>query len=213
MSRVLAAGCFIGVAHDVDGDASQPRRGRKPLRIGDPLPALKGHLLTGSEAVLPQAAAGKVALIAMGFTYKSRFPVEAWADWYRASIGSTSEVTFLEVPMIGGAATLGRWFIDRGMRNGTPAELHDHVLTVYGGTGEWKKRLLYSPAHENDAYLIVVDREGIVRWIHHGAFDQSRADELHAAAQRRSPAANRRNPITVRRIGGAIRDGARAGTP
>ncbi len=154
--------------------------GQEALRIGDPLPRLSGHLLTGSEAVLPQAAAGKVALIAMGFTYKSRFPVEAWADWYRASIGSTSEVTFLEVPMIGGAATLGRWFIDRGMRNGTPAELHDHVLTVYGGTGEWKKRLLYSAAHENDAYLIVVDREGIVRWIHHGAFDQSRADELHA---------------------------------
>ena len=29
--------------------------------------------------------------------------------------------------MIGGAAILGRWFINRGMRNGTPTELHDHV--------------------------------------------------------------------------------------
>jgi hypothetical protein len=45
-------------------------------------------------------------------------------------------VTFFEVPMIGGLATLGWWFINRGKRSGTPVELHDHVLTVHGGTGD-----------------------------------------------------------------------------
>ena len=82
--------------------------------------------------------------------------------------------------MIGGAATLGRWFIDRGMRNGTPTELHDQVITVYGGTGDWKRRLSYSSEHKDDAYLIVVDREGVVRWLYHGGFDQPRGDELKA---------------------------------
>jgi len=151
-----------------------------PLRVGDRLPLLKGHLLTGREAALPQAAAGKVALVAMGFTYKSRVPVEAWANWYQATIGPTTDVTLFEVPMIGGLATLGRWFIDSGMRRGTPAELHDRVLTIYGGVGEWKKRLLHSSEHEDDASLIVLDREGVVRWLHHGGFDPSRADELRA---------------------------------
>ena len=79
-------------------------RVQESLRVGDPLPLLKGHLLTGREAVLPQAVAGKVALVAMGFTYKSRFPVEKWANWYRATIGPTTDVTFFEVPMIGGLA-------------------------------------------------------------------------------------------------------------
>jgi hypothetical protein len=37
--------------------------------------------------------------------------------------------------MIGGLGTLGRWFIDRGMRKGTPMELRDHVITVYRGAG------------------------------------------------------------------------------
>ena len=167
--------------------------GQESLRVGDPLPALNGQFLTGRDAVLPQAASGKVALVAIGFTYQSRFPVEAWAEWYRTAIGSRTDVMFFEVPMIGGAAKLGRWFIDRGMRNGTPPELHDHVITVYGGTDEWKQRLVYSAAHENDAYLIVVDREGIVRWIHHGAFEQSRADELQAVLRSLADA-NRRNP-------------------
>jgi len=152
---------------------------QQSLRVGDPLPELKGQTLTGRTAVLPQPS-GKVTLVAMGFTYKSRFPVEAWAEWYRATIGSRTDVTFFEVPMIGGAATLGRWFINRGMRNGTPAELHDQVITVYGGTGDWKQRLSYSSAHKDNAYLIVLDREGVVRWLHHGVFDQPRGDELKA---------------------------------
>ena len=74
------------------------------LRIGDRLPMLKGQFLSGRDAELPRASSGKVALVAMGFTYKSRFPVEKWANWYRATIGPTTDVTFFEVPMIGGLA-------------------------------------------------------------------------------------------------------------
>ncbi len=153
---------------------------QESLRFGDRLPVLKGQFLSGRDAELPRASSGKVALVAMGFTYRSRFPVEAWASWYRATIGSRTDVTFFEVPMIGGLARLGRWFIDRGMRSGTPAELHEQVITVYSGTGEWKKRVAYSADHEDDAYLIVVDRDGIVQWLHHGEFDPARSDELRA---------------------------------
>lgn len=148
------------------------------LRVGDRLPELKGQTLTGRTAVLPQASAGTVTLVAMGFTYSSRYAVEAWADWYRTTIGSKMDVTFFEVPMIGGLATLGRWFIDRGMRNGTPVGLHDQVITVYQGTGEWKKRLSYSADHKDDANLMVIDRAGMLRWLNHGGFDTSWSDEL-----------------------------------
>jgi len=151
---------------------------RDVVRVGDPLPTLTGQFLTGREAVLPQSASGRVALVAVGFTYQSRFPVEAWGGWFRATLGSRTDVTFFEVPMIGGLATLGRWFIDRGMRSGTPVELHDRVITVYKGTSDWKKRLAYSAEREDDAYLIVLDRDGIVQWLHHGGFDQARADDL-----------------------------------
>jgi hypothetical protein len=179
VSRVFSAGSFIGVllmstATLLAGPAQEP------LRVGDRFPALKGQFLTGRAAVLPQASSGQIALVAIGFTYKSRFPVEAWAEWSRTALDRTTDLTVFEVPMIGGLGTLGRWFIDRGMRKGTPVELHDHVITVYGGTGDWKQRLSYSPAHEDDAYLAVLDREGVVRWLHHGGFDTSRADELKA---------------------------------
>ena len=150
------------------------------LRVGDPLPELSGQTLSGHTAVLPRGSAGKVTLMALGFTYASRNAVDAWADWFRTRADPKMDVTFFEVPMIGGVATLGRWFIDRGMRNGTPAELHDQVITVYQGTGEWKQRLAYSTDHKDDAYLIVIDRAGVVRWLHHGGFDARWSDELKA---------------------------------
>src|SRR4051794_22665888 len=114
MSHVFAAGIFIGV---LLMSAVTLRPGPPPgtFRVGDRLPALKGRFLTGRDAVLPQASSGQVALVAIGFTYKSRVPVEAWAGWYRSTIGSKTDVTFFEVPMIGGLGTMGRWFIDRGM--------------------------------------------------------------------------------------------------
>jgi hypothetical protein len=177
MSRITADACFIGVfVMSIATLRAGPAQ--ESLHVGERLPVLKGQFLSGRDAELPQASSGKVALVAMGFTYKSRFPVEAWGTWYRATMGSRTDITFFEVPMIGGLATLGRWFIDRGMRSGTPAELHEHVVTVYGGTGDWKRRLSHSPEHEDDAYLIVLDRDGVVRWLHHGGFDQARADDL-----------------------------------
>ena len=187
-------------------------RVQEPLRVGDRMPKLKGQILTGRDAALPQASAGKVTLVAMGFTYKSRVPVEAWADWYRKTIGSRADVTFFEVPMIGGMATLGRWFINRGMRSGTPVDLHDRVITVYGGTGEWKRRLSYSPEHEDDAYLIVVDGEGVVRWLHHGGFDQAQADELKGFSPP-SPADIKQRLILPPRIGDMSRETQKPAAP
>jgi hypothetical protein len=148
------------------------------LRVGEPLPTVQGSFLTGRSATLPAASAGKTALLLLGFTYESRHAVEPWAEWFRKAMGTRPDVTFFEVPMIGGLAKLGRWFIDRGMRKGTPEELHEHVITVYGDTGDWKRRLGVSDTNEDDAFLIVIDPQGIVRWLHHGPFDAATAEAL-----------------------------------
>lgn len=146
------------------------RSGSDLLAVGQPLPALKGEFLTGRQATLPDAASGRVTLLALGFTYKSRFAVEAWAGRFRRDFGEAPQVSFYEIPMIGGVARLGKWFIDRGMRNGTPQADHEHVITVYGGTKPWKRRLGYQVP--DAAYLILLDPQGIVRWRYSGTFDE-----------------------------------------
>jgi hypothetical protein len=140
------------------------------LSPGEPMPVLKGEFLTGRPAVLPDVASGRVALLALGFTYDSRFAVEAWVGRFRKDFGDKPEVTFYEVPMIGGMARLGKWFIDSGMRKGTPKKDHENVITVYGGTDSWKQRLGFQSP--DAAYLLLVDQRGVVRWRHQGEFDE-----------------------------------------
>ena len=59
----------IGAASTRAAEQSKPAA---PLAIGDVFPRLEAEFLTGRKAVLPDAAAGKSALVMMGFTYDSR---------------------------------------------------------------------------------------------------------------------------------------------
>ncbi|MDR5727284.1 MAG: hypothetical protein RB191_07435 [Terriglobia bacterium] len=147
-----------------------------PLSLGQQMPPLKGEFLTGRQAELPGAASGRVALLAVGFTYNSRFPVEAWIGRFRKDYGHNSQVTFFEIPMIGGMARLGKWFIDSGMRKGTPEKDRENVITVYGDSVSWKQRLGFQSP--DAAYLIMLDRHGAIRWRHNGGLDEAAYKEL-----------------------------------
>ncbi|MFP5206285.1 MAG: hypothetical protein ACLGSH_13085 [Acidobacteriota bacterium] len=148
------------------------------LHPGESLPPLKGEYLTGRQAQLPDAAAGRVALLGLGFTYNSRFPVEAWIGRFRKDFGSNPQVAFYEIPMIGGMARLGKWFIDSGMRKGTPRSDRENVITIYGGTDSWKQRVAFQAP--DAAYLILIDKRGAVRWRYSGAFDEEAYKDLHS---------------------------------
>lgn len=150
------------------------------LDIGKSMPELKGEFLSGKKAVLPDAAKGKVAMFLVGFSYESRFAVEAWAARYKKDFGSNSKITFFEVPVIGGLGMLGKPFIDRGMRRGTPKELHENVLTVYGGAGTLRKAFRST----NDKYAVVVlcDAQGLTRWTWEGMMDEGKYLEMKGIA-------------------------------
>lgn len=143
----------------------------RALAPGDTLPALVGHYLTGRDAVVPAHSRGKVAFLALGFTYKSRLQVEAWSERFKKEHGKVTGVTFYEVPVMGGAARMARPFIDSGMKKGTPAELHEHVITVWQDAREWKKRMGYQAA--DAAYCVLIDTAGVVRWLHAGPLDDT----------------------------------------
>jgi hypothetical protein len=152
------------------------------LMIGQPLPPLKGEFLTGRPATLPQESAGRVSLLLLGFTYDSRFAVGAWASKFREEFETEPRVAFFEIPMIGGLAKLGKWFIDSGMRRGTPKQDHERVITVYAGAGDWKQRVNFRDPKA--AYLILLDARGNVAWRYAGDFDSGVYKALSAEVSR-----------------------------
>ena len=179
MKPMLSIGfAFVLALVAVTVRAAPGQGGAAPLTVGQRMPPLKGDLLSGKPGVLPDMAAGQTALVILGFSYDSRFQVEAWAEKFRARYGAAADVTLFEVPMMGSAARLGRWFIDSGMRKNTPRELHGRVMTVYGGNDDWKARVGF--AAPDDADLVVIDRQGIVRRLARGAVSEARLRELFA---------------------------------
>jgi hypothetical protein len=149
------------------------------LTVGTPMPKIEGENLSGHKAVLPDAAKGKVTLVAMGFSYESRRSVGAWTKRFRGDFGQNPDIAFFEVPVISGMARLAKLFIESGMRRGTAKEDRDKVITVYGGSSDWKERLAVDDT--DLAYLLLLDREGRVRWRHAGAFDEKMWPELKEA--------------------------------
>jgi hypothetical protein len=151
------------------------------LAIGDLLPTLRGRDLTGHGVRLPDATRGKVTLVSMGFSYESRFPVEAWTNRFRADFGADRRVNYYEVPMIGGMGKLARGFIDGGMRKSTPKELQDNVVTVYDDVSEWKKRM--GDPGGDVAHVLLLDAQGRVVERHTGMFDEAAYKRLAAATR------------------------------
>ena len=151
------------------------------IQPGELMPVIQGEDLTGRKSALPASAKGRVTLVAMGFTYASRYAVEDWVKRYRDEFGANPSVNFYEVPIIGGIARMGKWFIDSGMRKGTPREDHDNVITVYGSASEWKKLVGFDK--DDDAYLLLLDREGRVRWMHAGKLEAAAWRNLSITTQ------------------------------
>ena len=163
----MAAALFLAVAVE----AADP-----PLAPGQLLPAFSGDNLAGLAVTLPGAARGKVALIAFGFSYDSRTPVEAWTEHVRAAWGAEAGFNWYQVPMIGGFGRLAKPFINGGMKKATPPQFHGNAVTVFGGVGPWRVRL--SVKNDALAYLVLIDRGGVVRWLHAGPYDTAFAAEL-----------------------------------
>ena len=160
--------------------------GAQTTMVGTALPPFTGEDLAGRKLTLPDASRGRVTLIAFGFSYGSREPVEAWTAHARTAWGGEPQFSWYQVPMIGGFARLARPFITGGMRKQTEPGYRPNAVVVFGGTGPWKARL--GVGEDRLAYLVLIDREGIVRWRHAGPYDPTAAADMDAQVRTLLPA-------------------------
>ena len=68
------------------------------------------------------------------------------------------------------------------MRRGTPAAERNRFVTVFQGTEELKRFVGFSTSDE--AYLLLLDANGTVRWRGHGVFGQEDYSAFQTAAKK-----------------------------
>lgn len=144
-------------------------------------PRLQEDSLAGQQVVLPDAAAGKVAVLILGFSRSSQKPTEAWSKRAYEDFGKNPSFVLYQLPVIEAAPRFVRPMITSGMKKGVPEDLRATFVPVVHQEDALKKLVGYK--EEDDAYLVVLDRSGKVVYQTHGAAPDASYAELRAKLQ------------------------------
>jgi hypothetical protein len=147
---------FILSAHLLHGQQSIPR--------------IEGETLAGNKVSLPAAAGGRAALLIIGFTRGSQNQTKAWSLRARDRFPAWSIAVLEEVPR------LLRGFVTRSIKSGIPKDQHDHFVLVQQGEKQLKEVAGFGPP--DDAYLLVIDKAGAIRWSFHGPVTDGALEQI-----------------------------------
>jgi hypothetical protein len=145
------------------------------------LPQIEGENLMGKKIVLPQATAGHRAILVIGFSHASQGQTKAWADRLDHEFPNTAMVTVYPVAVLEAVPRLVRGMASYGIKSGTPKEQHDRFLVVYHEEAELKMAAGFTTP--DDAYILLLDASGAIRWRFHGPVTDSTVAELQKEAQ------------------------------
>lgn len=137
-----------------------------PFVSAQQIPRVEEDNLAGNKIVLPDAAAGKVAVLVLGFTRASKTPTRAWAQKIEAGLGKTPGFELYSLPVLESLPHMVRGMVISGMKHDIPESQRDHFVPVLHNEAQWKTLVNYS--EPDDAYLIVLDRSGKIAYQVHG---------------------------------------------
>jgi hypothetical protein len=152
----------------------------KNSNIGKKFPAVSAATLEGTQANVPDDAAGKVTLVCVAFLRESQSQLDSWLNPFYEKFGSRTDIMFYEVPMISGGYKFMKPIIDGGMRGGLPAFKHKHVVTMYGDVQSYQQALNIDP---RNGHAFLLDREGTIRWQEEGFSNEENRASLFAATE------------------------------
>lgn len=135
------------------------------------LPKIAGESLAGRSVTLPDAVAGKVAVLVFGFTRASKTATSEWARKLYADLGKQSAIEIYQLAVLEDVPRLIRSFVISAIKSDIPENRRDHFVPVLRGEAELKKLVSYGEA--DDAYLILLDRSGRIVRQRHGRFGEA----------------------------------------
>lgn len=144
-------------------------------------PRLQEENLSGQQVVLPDAAAGRLAVLVFGFSRSSQYSTGPWMKRLRGDFGKSASVALYQLPVLEEAPRLIRGMITSGMKKGVPENERSNFVPVMHNEAELKKLVNYKEA--DDAYIVVLDRGGKVVYQAHGGADAAGYAELQTKLQ------------------------------
>jgi hypothetical protein len=126
------------------------------------IPVAHGTSLAGTAVVLPDALKGKVGVLVLGFSHGSQQQVTNWGRLITADYGKAPGFAYFEIPMLGGAPKMIRGMMIKSMGSSVPAAERPHFIPLTEDDKPWRAVAHYDKA--DDAYVLLVDGDGMVLW-------------------------------------------------
>ena len=143
-------------------------------------PVVTSANLSRRGFTLPADFEGDVNVLLIAFQRWHQRVVDTWIPFVRQLEQAHDDVRYYELPVIQRMNVLGRTFINEGMRAGIPDPVaRARTITLYVDKPAFRQAL--ELPHEEDIYVLLVDREGKVLWRAEGAFTPEMGESLAAA--------------------------------
>jgi hypothetical protein len=117
---------------------------------------------TGVQVTLPDDLRGRVGVLVLGFSKSSGDVCKGWGQRLAERYRESHEVVYYQMPVLEGVPKLIRGMVTKSIKSGVPEAEQSHFLPVFSDEAAWQKIARYSNA--DDAYILVVDGQGNVRW-------------------------------------------------
>ncbi len=145
--------------------------------VGQVFPTVTGTSLMDEQVTLPKQFEGGVAIYMIGYVQQTQFDIDRWTIGL-LQVGPEAKI--VEIPTIAGLVpTFMSGWIDDGMRSGIPKEDWPSVITLYGN-GAGVVASLTGTENPQNARILVVDADGVIRWFWDQGFSAKRLLELNA---------------------------------
>jgi hypothetical protein len=143
-------------------------------------PIVKGANLLRRKVALPADLEGELNILLIAFQRWQQSVIDTWLPFVRQLEETNEGLSYYELPVIQRMNVLARTFINEGMRAGIPDLLaRERTVTLYVDKVAFRQAL--ELPHEDDIYIVLVDREGNVLWKEEGAFTSAKGASLGEA--------------------------------
>ena len=157
MRRVgVAACCFVAMGVRAQGAGEAGR-----------IPEVHGISFAEQAVNLPEILKGKVGVLVVGFSHGSQDQVMGWGKRLAGDYRDSPTVVYYEMPVLASVPRMLRGFVEGKIKDSVPDAARARFVPLLENEAAWRTVAHYKGG--DDAYVLVVDEHGVVRWETQGA--------------------------------------------
>jgi ATP10 protein len=146
------------------------------------VPALQATSFAEQTVKLPEVLQGKVGVLVLGFTHASQDAVTGWGKRLGVDYHDSPDVQYFEMPVLAAVPKMVRGMVIGKIKGSVPEPAKAHFVPILENEAGWRAVASYKSG--DDAYVLLVDGQGVVQWQTHDAVSDAAYGRLKEQIER-----------------------------